>query len=139
MLPSEFLKRYNNHPNSIAWLSLCVLHAMGLDMLFAVYSLSRVRLLATPWTITRQFSSAHRIPQARILEWAAISFSSGFGHMPGPIESFPGGSSSKEPGCQCRRYKRHGFHPWIRKILWRGHGNPLHCSCLENPMDGGAW
>ena len=20
-----------------------------------------------------------------------------------------------------------------------GHGNPLHCSCLENPMDRGAW
>ena len=20
-----------------------------------------------------------------------------------------------------------------------GNGNPLHCSCLENPMDGGAW
>ena len=26
--------------------------------------------------------------------------------------------------------------------LWRigeGNGNPLHCSCLENPRDGGAW
>ena len=21
----------------------------------------------------------------------------------------------------------------------RGHGNPLQCSCLENPMDRGAW
>ena len=20
-----------------------------------------------------------------------------------------------------------------------GHSNPLHCSCLENPMDRGAW
>ena len=20
-----------------------------------------------------------------------------------------------------------------------GHGNPLQCSCLENPMDTGAW
>ena len=20
-----------------------------------------------------------------------------------------------------------------------GHGNPLQCSCLENPMDRGAW
>ena len=20
-----------------------------------------------------------------------------------------------------------------------GHGNPLQCSCLENPMDGGIW
>ena len=25
------------------------------------------------------------------------------------------------------------------KIPWRRHGNPLQCSCLENPMDRGAW
>ena len=23
--------------------------------------------------------------------------------------------------------------------LEEGHGNPLQCSCLENPMDRGAW
>ena len=23
--------------------------------------------------------------------------------------------------------------------LWFGNGSPLRCSCLENPMDGGAW
>ena len=22
---------------------------------------------------------------------------------------------------------------------WEGNGNPLHCSCMENPMDRGAW
>ena len=32
---------------------------------------------------------------------------------------FPGGASSKEPTCQCRRRKRHGFHPWVGKIPWR--------------------
>ena len=32
-----------------------------------------------------------------------------------------------------------GFNPWVRKIPWRGHGNPLQYSCLENPMDRGAW
>ena len=33
-----------------------------------------------------------------------------------------------------------GFHPWVRKIPWRGgHGNPLQYSCLENPMDRGNW
>ena len=36
-----------------------------------------------------------------------------------PSLSFPGGASDKEPACQCRRCKRHGFHPWVRKILWR--------------------
>jgi len=25
----------------------------------------------------------------------------------------------KEPACQCRRHKRCGFHPWVRKVPWR--------------------
>ena len=32
---------------------------------------------------------------------------------------FPGGAICKEPACQCRRRKRHGFEPQGRKILWR--------------------
>ena len=32
---------------------------------------------------------------------------------------FPGGASGKEPVCQCRRRKRLGFHPWVRKMPWR--------------------
>ena len=30
----------------------------------------------------------------------------------------PGGTSGKEHACQYRRHKRHGFNPWVRKILW---------------------
>ena len=29
------------------------------------------------------------------------------------------GSSSKEPTCQCRRYRRLGFHPRVGRIPWR--------------------
>ena len=32
---------------------------------------------------------------------------------------FPGGASGKKPACQCRRCKRHGFGPWVRKMPWR--------------------
>ena len=33
---------------------------------------------------------------------------------------------------------------WVPSLGWEdspggGHGNPLHYSCLENPMDTGAW
>ena len=55
------------------------------------------------------------------------------------LGGFPGGTSSKEPTCQCRREKRRGFNPWVRKSPGQGHGNPLQYSCLENPMDRGAW
>ena len=31
----------------------------------------------------------------------------------------PGGANGKEPACQCRRYERCWFDPWVRKIPWR--------------------
>ena len=55
------------------------------------------------------------------------------------IRGFPGGASGKELTCQCRKQERRGFDPWVRKISWRKHGNPLQYSCLGNPMDRGAW
>ena len=58
--------------------------------------------------------------------------------------------SGKENSCQSRRCKRRGFNPWVGKSLQErnllcspvfreGTGDPLQYSCLENPMDGGAW
>ena len=48
--------------------------------------------------------------------------------------------SGKEPACQCRRLKRHGFDLSVRKIPWKtANGNPVQHSCPENPMDRGAW
>ena len=38
--------------------------------------------------------------------------------------------------CQYRRLR---FDPWVGKFLGEGNGNPLQSSCLENPMDRGAW
>ena len=32
---------------------------------------------------------------------------------------FPGGTSGKEPICQCRKPKRYMCHPWAGKIPWR--------------------
>ena len=39
---------------------------------------------------------------------------------------FPGGSSSEEPACQCRRHKR----PWVAKILSRKAQQATHSSIL---------
>ena len=51
----------------------------------------------------------------------------------------PVGTRGKEPTCQSRRHKRRGFHPWPGRFPGGGHGNPLQYSCLENPVDRGAW
>ena len=53
--------------------------------------------------------------------------------------NFPGGTSGKESACNAGDIKRPGFDPWVGKIPWGDHGNPLQYSCLENPMDRGAW
>ena len=51
---------------------------------------------------------------------------------------FPGGTSGKEPACQGRRPKTHGSISESGRAPG-GHGNSLQYSCLENPMDRGAW
>ena len=35
------------------------------------------------------------------------------------LKGFPSGASGKEPTCQCRRHKRHGFNSCVGKIPWR--------------------
>ena len=40
------------------------------------------------------------------------------------VQGFPGSEVVKESACQCRRCKRLGFDPWIRKIPWRSSWPP---------------
>ena len=39
----------------------------------------------------------------------------------------------------CLQCRTPGFHPWSGRSPGEGNGNPLQYSCLENPMDRGAW
>jgi len=56
-----------------------------------------------------------------------------------PKMGFPGGTSGKKPAHQCRRLKDTGLSPGLGRSLGGWHGNPPQYSCLENPMDRGAW
>ena len=49
-----------------------------LQSIVVVQSASRVQLFVTPWAVARPGPSVHRILQARILEWIAISSSRGY-------------------------------------------------------------
>ena len=49
---------------------------------------------------------------------------------------FPGGPVGGEPACSAGDA---GVLDSVRDILGEGRGNPLQYSCLENPMDRGAW
>ena len=48
----------------------------------------------------------------------------------------PGGSDGKESACNVGDL---GSIPGLGRSPGGGHGNPLQNSCLENPMDRGAW
>ena len=52
---------------------------------------------------------------------------------------------TEEPGrlqsmgsLRVRQTERFHFH-FSLSCVREGNGNPLQCSCLENPRDGGAW
>ena len=48
----------------------------------------------------------------------------------------PGGSDSK---ASVYNVGELGSIPGSGRFLGEGNGNPLQYSCLEDPMDGGAW
>ena len=87
-------------------------------------------------------SSVHGILQARRLVWVAVSFSRGsswprdWTHVSPALDggfftTEPPGKPSERLGS---RYSRSG------RSLGEGlEGNPLQYSCLENPLDRGAW
>ena len=52
------------------------------------------------------------------------------------IYSFPDGSNGKASAYNAGDV---GSIPGSGRSPGEGNGNPLQYSCLENPMDGGAW
>ena len=64
-----------------------------------------------------------------VYAWVYLSF-------PGGISDFPGGSDGKT---SAYNVGNPGSIPGSGRSPGEGNGNPLQYSCLENPMDGGAW
>ena len=98
--------------------------------------------LSDPMDYRPPGSSTHGIFQARVLEWGAVAFSLEVGKW----QSTPVFLSGKSHGCRSLV----GYSPWGRQELYmterlhfhfslsgigEGNGNPLQCSCLENPRD----
>ena len=52
------------------------------------------------------------------------------------LVTFPGSSDTKESACNVGNPNS---IPGLRRASGEGNGNPIHHSCLENPMDRGAW
>ena len=52
---------------------------------------------------------------------------------------FPGGACSNDPPANAGDLRDVGMSPRSGRSHGARHGNPLQYSCLENPMDRGAW
>ena len=125
--------------------------------------------LRDPMDCSLPGSSVHGIFQARVLEWGAIAFSmvvlvvKNLSINEGDIRNnllkqatlkknkklpvlLPGKSHGQRSLVGCSpwgRWKsgmteRLHFH-FSLSCTGEGNGNPLQCSCLEKPRDGGAW
>ena len=51
----------------------------------------------------------------------------------------PGALAVKNPSANAGDIRVTGSIPGLGRSPGGGHGNPLQYSCLENPMDRGAW
>ena len=80
----------------------------------AVKSLQSCLTLCDPLDGSPPGSPVPGILQARTLEWVLHMLDYGKSCQVSVWWGFPGDSVSKESTCQCRR---HGFDPWIGKIL----------------------
>ena len=117
----------------------------------SVQSLSHVRFLATPWTTAYQAFLSITNSQSLLKLMPIKSV------MPSDILNnctMAPHSSTLLPGKSHGRRSLVGYSPWGREesdtterlhfhfspsFIGEGNGNPLQCSCLENPRDGGAW
>ena len=52
---------------------------------------------------------------------------------------FPGGSNGKESACNAGYRSNAGLIPQLGRSPGERNDNPLSYSCLDNPMDRGAW
>ena len=50
-----------------------------------------------------------------------------------------GGTIGKEPACQCRIHKRHGFGPWAVQIPWRKAWQPTPVFLPGESLDRRDW
>ena len=59
--------------------------------------------------------------------------------LPTSLRGFPGGVSGNPPAIPAGDVRDTDSIPGSGKSPGEGNGNPLQYSCLENPMDRGAW
>ena len=131
----------------------------------SVQSLSHIWLFAIPWTAARQASLSSPTPRAcsnscPLSRWCHVTISSSVVPFSSCLQPFPASGSFPMSQFFATGGQSIGFststsvlpkniQDWfpLGWTIWislqstggEGNGTPLQYSCLENPMDGGAW
>ena len=111
----------------------------GIRVHLCIFWMPGAILLPHPGESPLQLESSPLLPVGRRTLSVTHSFPLGIGGERASQEGFPWWLSSKESACNARdpgdvgSVRDSGTSPGGRQ--WK----PLQCSCLENPMDGGAW
>ena len=126
----------------------CGVKTCAIRMCVCAKSLQSCPTLCDPTNCSLPGSSVQGIFQARILEWVASSYSrksfrprdqthlSCISRGSLYILGFARGLDGKESACNAGDL---GLIPGLGRSPGEGNGNPLQYSCLENPLDRGAW
>ena len=88
------------------------------------------------WPVYVMGGEMSRLDQSRVTSLhthSSFPLEKELGHNPAIHMGFPGPTGGKEPICQCRRCKRHGFNPWVRKIPWKRACNPSNILAWRIP------
>ena len=100
-----------------------------------VKSLSRVRLLAASWTVAYQAPPSMGFSRQEY--WSGVPLPSPAGLLRvllwHKLDSY---LNLYVSGFEPKKILKYSF---LAILVREGNGTPLQYSCLENPMDGGAW
>ena len=152
----QFMTAMSNMALSLSFLHVAFWPYFTLHQFSSVQSLSRVRLFATPCiaacqaslSITNSWSSLRFMFMESVMPSSHLILCHPLLLLP-PIPPSIRVFSNESTLCmRWPKYWSFSFsiipskeHPleWTSWISGEGDGTPLQYSCLENPMDGGAW
>ena len=124
----------------VQWLGLCAFTAEGQGST----SGRGIKILQALWWSQKKkkknafFILAYKALHVYLVLHPSTSFMTQFPGFPRDT-GFPNGSDSKESACNAGDAGDMGWIPGLGRSLGVGNGNSLQYSCLENPMDRGAW
>ena len=107
----------------------------GMDQEFGI---TRHKLLYTEWINDKilLYGTEHYIQYPVIMEKNTKKNAYIHLYIYVYVQGFPGGAEVKASACNVGEL---GLILGSGRSPGEGNGNPLQYSCLENPMDGGAW